>query len=46
MERKRLAESQAAFDEAVAARPLDTAILLERACFLAAHSPGAEIGVS
>jgi tetratricopeptide (TPR) repeat protein len=40
MERKRWAEAEAAFDEAVAARPLDTAILLERARFLAAHSPG------
>jgi tetratricopeptide (TPR) repeat protein len=40
MERKRWAEAEAAFDEAVVARPFDTAILLERACFLAAHSPG------
>jgi tetratricopeptide (TPR) repeat protein len=38
MERKRWAEAEAAFDEAVVARPLDTAILLERARFLAAHS--------
>ena len=34
------AEAEAAFDEAVVARPLDTAVLLERARFLAAHSPG------
>jgi WD40 repeat protein/tetratricopeptide (TPR) repeat protein len=40
MERKRWAEAEAAFDEAVVARPLDAAILLERARFLAAHSPG------
>ena len=40
MERKRWAEAEAAFDEAVVARPLDTAILLERARFLAAHSQG------
>jgi tetratricopeptide (TPR) repeat protein len=40
MERKRWAEAEAAFDEAVTAQPLDTAILLERARFLAAHSPG------
>jgi tetratricopeptide (TPR) repeat protein len=40
MERKRWAEAEAAFDEAVAVRPLDTAILLERAHFLAAHSQG------
>jgi tetratricopeptide (TPR) repeat protein len=40
IERERWAEAEAAFDEAVAARPLDTAILLERARFLAAHSPG------
>jgi tetratricopeptide (TPR) repeat protein len=40
MERKRWAEAEAAFDEAVAARPFDTAILLERARFLAAHSQG------
>jgi tetratricopeptide (TPR) repeat protein len=39
-ERKRWAEAEAAFDEAVAARPFDAAILLERARFLAAHSPG------
>jgi hypothetical protein len=38
MERTRWAEAEAAFDEAVVARPLDTAILLERARFLAAHS--------
>jgi tetratricopeptide (TPR) repeat protein len=37
---KRWAEAEAAFDEAVVARPLDTAILLERAHFLAAHSQG------
>jgi hypothetical protein len=40
MERERWAEAEAAFDEAVVARPLDTAILLERAHFLAAHSQG------
>ena len=40
IERRRWAEAEAAFDEAVAARPLDTAILLERARFLAAHSQG------
>jgi WD40 repeat protein/tetratricopeptide (TPR) repeat protein len=40
MERKRWAEAEAAFDEAVAARPLDSAVLVERARFLAAHSPG------
>jgi tetratricopeptide (TPR) repeat protein len=40
IERKRWADAEAAFDEAVVARPLDTAILLERARFLAAHSPG------
>jgi tetratricopeptide (TPR) repeat protein len=40
MERNRWAEAEAAFDEAVAARPLDTAILLERARFLAVHSRG------
>jgi hypothetical protein len=40
MERKRWAEAEAAFDEAVAARPFDDAILLERARFLAAHPPG------
>jgi tetratricopeptide (TPR) repeat protein len=40
MERKRWPEAEAAFDEAVTARPLDTAILLERARFLAAHSRG------
>ena len=40
MERNRWAEAEAAFDEAVAARPLDTAILLERARFLTAHSQG------
>jgi tetratricopeptide (TPR) repeat protein len=40
MERKRWAEAEAAFDEAVVARPFDTAILLERARFLAAHSQG------
>jgi tetratricopeptide (TPR) repeat protein len=40
MERKRWAEAEAAFDEAVVARPFDSAILLERARFLAAHSPG------
>jgi tetratricopeptide (TPR) repeat protein len=40
MERKRWAEAEAAFDEAVAARPFDTAILLERARFLIAHSQG------
>jgi tetratricopeptide (TPR) repeat protein len=34
----RWSDAEAAFDEAVAARPLDTAILLERARFLAAHS--------
>src|SRR6516225_2244835 len=40
MERERWAEAEAAFDEAVAARPFDTAILLERARFLAAYSQG------
>jgi tetratricopeptide (TPR) repeat protein len=40
MERERWAEAEAAFDEAVAARPLDTTILLERARFLGAHSRG------
>ena len=40
IERKRWAEAEAAFDEAVVARPLDTAILFERARFLAAHSQG------
>jgi WD40 repeat protein len=40
IERKRWAEAEAAFDEAVAARPLDPAILLERARFLGAHSQG------
>src|SRR5262249_27810898 len=40
MERKRWAEAEAAFDEAVAAWPFDTAIRLERARFLAAHSQG------
>jgi tetratricopeptide (TPR) repeat protein len=40
MERKRWAKAEAAFDEAVVARPFDTAILLERARFLAAHSQG------
>ncbi len=40
MGRGRWAEAEAAFDEAVVARPFDTAILLERARFLAAHSPG------
>ena len=40
MERKRWAEAEAAFDEAVVVRPLDTAILLQRARFLADHSPG------
>jgi tetratricopeptide (TPR) repeat protein len=40
MERKRWAEAEAAFDEAVAARPLNTAILLERARFLADHHLG------
>jgi tetratricopeptide (TPR) repeat protein len=40
MERKRWAEAEAAFDEAVAARPLDSAIRLERARFLAAYSQG------
>jgi hypothetical protein len=40
MERERWAEAEAAFDEAVVARPLDSTILLERARFLAAHSPG------
>jgi tetratricopeptide (TPR) repeat protein len=40
IERKRWAEAEAAFDEAVAVRPFDTAILLERARFLTAHSPG------
>jgi tetratricopeptide (TPR) repeat protein len=38
MKRDRWAEAEAAFDDAVMARPLDTAILLERARFLAAHS--------
>jgi tetratricopeptide (TPR) repeat protein len=42
MERTRWAEAEAAFDEAVVARPVDTAILLERARFLAAHSSGAK----
>jgi tetratricopeptide (TPR) repeat protein len=40
MERNRWAEAEAAFDEANAARPLDTAILLERSRFLAARSQG------
>ena len=40
MERESWAEAAAAFDEAVAARPVDTAILLERGRFLAAHSQG------
>jgi tetratricopeptide (TPR) repeat protein len=40
MERKHWTEAEAAFDEAVVARPFDTAILLERARFLAAHSQG------
>jgi tetratricopeptide (TPR) repeat protein len=40
IERKRWAEAEAAFDQAVVARPLDTAILLERARFLAAQSQG------
>src|SRR5262249_51331943 len=40
MGRKRWAGAEAAFAEAVAARPLDIASLLERARFLAAHSPG------
>jgi tetratricopeptide (TPR) repeat protein len=40
MERKLWAEAEAAFDEAVVARPLDTAVLLERARFLAAHAQG------
>jgi tetratricopeptide (TPR) repeat protein len=40
IERMRWAEAEAAFDDAVVARPFDTAILLERARFLAAHSPG------
>jgi tetratricopeptide (TPR) repeat protein len=40
IERERWAEAEAGFDEAVVARPLDTAILLERARFLAAHSQG------
>jgi tetratricopeptide (TPR) repeat protein len=40
MERMRWAEAEAAFDEAVAARPFDIAILLERARFFAAHSRG------
>jgi tetratricopeptide (TPR) repeat protein len=40
MERKRWAEAEAAFDEAVVARPLNTDVLFERARFLAAHSPG------
>jgi tetratricopeptide (TPR) repeat protein len=39
-ERKRWAEAEAAFDEAVAARPSDSTILLARARFLAAHSHG------
>jgi eukaryotic-like serine/threonine-protein kinase len=39
-ERKRWAEAAAAFDEAVAARPLDSGVLVERARFLAAHSQG------
>jgi tetratricopeptide (TPR) repeat protein len=38
MEQMRWAEAEAAFDEAVAAQPGDTAILLERARFLAVHS--------
>jgi tetratricopeptide (TPR) repeat protein len=40
MERKRSAEAEAAFDDAVAARPFEAAVLLERARFLAAHSHG------
>ncbi len=40
MEQKRWAEAEAAFDEAVVARPFNTAILLERARFLVAHSQG------
>ena len=44
MERKRWAEAEAAFDEAVGARPLDTAILIERGRFLAAHSQGQKAG--
>jgi WD40 repeat protein/serine/threonine protein kinase len=40
IERKRWSEAEAAFDEAVVARPLDSAILLERARFLADHSQG------
>jgi tetratricopeptide (TPR) repeat protein len=43
MERQRWAEAEAAFDEAVVARPLETTILLERARFLAAHSPGQKV---
>jgi Flp pilus assembly protein TadD len=42
MERMRWAEAEAAFDDAVAARPFDSATLLERARFLAAHSRGRE----
>jgi WD40 repeat protein len=38
IERKRWAEAEAAFDEAVAARPFDTDIRLERARFLADHA--------
>jgi WD40 repeat protein/tRNA A-37 threonylcarbamoyl transferase component Bud32/tetratricopeptide (TPR) repeat protein len=40
IERGRWTEAEAAFDEAVAARPLDTAILVERARFLADHPRG------
>jgi tetratricopeptide (TPR) repeat protein len=40
MGRERWAEAEAALDAAVAARPFDTAILLERALFLAAHPSG------
>jgi tetratricopeptide (TPR) repeat protein len=39
-ERGRWTEAEAAFDEAVAARPLDAAVLLERARFLADHAQG------
>jgi tetratricopeptide (TPR) repeat protein len=40
MERKHWTKAEATFDEAVVARPFDTAILLERARFLADHSQG------
>jgi WD40 repeat protein/serine/threonine protein kinase len=38
VERKRWAEAETAFDEAVAARPLDAAVRLERGRFHASHS--------